>query len=126
MKEGYIVLMPNEDIIQLDNLNNVVLTIQEFNKKIIEEYCDDYEIEYDDMSKNEMNFASGYSVGMPRVFKTEDVVDIIKKSDIIQCEKDSLISKFKLTEKTINLEDYPDLEDILDECDEIAVENYLE
>lgn len=33
MKEGYIVLMPNEDIIQLDNLNDVVLMIQEFNKK---------------------------------------------------------------------------------------------
>ncbi|MEG1004534.1 hypothetical protein [Clostridium sp.] len=125
MKDGFIVVFPEGEIKQSPDIDDAVLLVQEFNKNNVVEYCEDYEIEYDDVSKSEASFAGGYQGGAPKVFNTNEVVDEIKKQEMINCEKNSLISKLDEGYKDIHKEDYSDLDDVLEECEEVPIEDFF-
>lgn len=126
MRDGVVILFPEGEVKQVDSIREAIGMSEEFNKYSIEEYCKQYDLEYDDLAKGEANFASGYENGIIKIFNTNDVIKEIKDSDILKCEKDILLNKLEHSNKTLKLEDYEGLDSILETCEEIELDDHYD
>ncbi len=126
MRNGVVILFPEGEVKQLNSVREAIEMSEEFNKYSIEEYCKEYDLEYDDLAKGEANFASGYENGIIKMFNTNDVIKEIKDSDMLECEKKILLEKLEHSTKSLKLEDYEGLDSILETCEEIELDDHYE
>lgn len=126
MKNGVVILFPGGNIQQVDSVKDAIEISEKFDEYNIEDFCKEYGLEYDDLKETEAGMASGYESGIIKMFNTQDVIEEIKNSDMMQCEKDSLIEKLEYGKKSISLEDYEELDGILETCEEINIDDYYE
>lgn len=126
MRNGVVILFPEGEVKQLNSVREAIEMSEEFNKYSIEEYCKEYDLEYDDLAKGEANFASGYENGIIKMFNTNDVIKEIKDSEMLECEKKILLEKLEHSTKSLKLEDYEGLDSILETCEEIELDDHYE
>lgn len=126
MKNGVVVLFPDGEVKQLDSVREAIEISERFDEYSIEEFCKEYGLEYDDLTKDEAGFAGGYENGIVKMFNTKDVIKEIKDSDMLECEKKILLEKLERSTKSLRLEDYEDLDSILETCKEIELDDHYE
>lgn len=126
MKNGVVVLFPDGEIKQLDSVREAIEISERFDEYSIEEFCKEYGLEYDDLTKDEAGLAGGYENGIVKMFNTNDVIKEIKDSDMLECEKKILLEKLERSTKSLRLEDYEDLDSILETCKEIELDDHYE
>lgn len=126
MKDKIVIFFDEaEEVKQISNIKEAFGIAEKYNQEAVEKYCSDYDLDYDTLSKEEVSEAAGYESGTLKLYKTNDLIEEIKKSDMLDEEKDYLLDILENTYESLNISDYDDLDTMLENCEEIDIyENY--
>lgn len=90
----------------------------------INDYCDDYDIDIEDVSLEKFNgivFGAGYESGDIKIYNINKILKNIDKANLDEDEKEELIQSLKSDFSDTTLGDYEGLEEILEYVNEEEV-----
>lgn len=119
---NYIIVYDEDRIKGFEDLDEVQRFKDELIQLQIEDYCDDYDIDIEDLSPERLNqivFACGHENGDTKTYDINDLTYLIKESKIDSDDKYELNKLMKLNYINGYVSEYYMLDEILESAQEI-------